>query len=75
MNHKNTRQGWEPVDITQRVYNPNQRGHSIIVYDTAIADWLLSQPRDEWEFRPITGIATMTSRIYTLFLLKYSNNV
>ena len=65
---------WEHVD-TERVrqlYNANGRGVSIMVNDMKILDWFYeTQPHDEWQFFSYAQTVAMTTRVYTMFLLRY----
>jgi len=65
---------WETVDTehVRRLYNANGRGVSIMVNDMKILDWFYqTQPRDEWQFFSYAQTVTMTTRVYTMFLLRY----
>lgn len=56
------------------LYNQNGRGISIYVNDLTLLDWFnKTQPQDEWDWQDYLRILTMTSRVYTMFLLAHSN--
>jgi len=66
---------WEPIDTkpVSRLYNQNGRGISIYINDLTILDWFnQTQPRNEWQWVDYPRTLTMTSRVYTMFLLVYS---
>jgi len=59
-------------DPAKKFYNHNNRGTSVYIYDSEILDWMTeTQPRNEWSYDVTQRHLTMTSRVYTMFLLKY----
>jgi len=65
---------WEPIDTkpVSRLYNQNGRGISIYINDLTILDWFnQTQPHNEWQWFDYPRTLTMTSRVYTMFLLVY----
>ena len=71
-------QGWSHIDRDRaaRFYTNNARGISVHVEDLRILDWFSrTQNRAEWNYYEYTHIVSMTHRVYTMFLLRWSNTI
>ena len=74
----NSPKAWSkiPEDRADKYYNRYARGPSVHVKDTAILDWLAAtQNKSEWNYYEYTGIVSMTTRVYTMFLLRWDKDI
>jgi len=68
---------WEPIDTSpvRGLYNSQGRGISIYLNDLSILEWFdRTQPPSEWAWFDYPRTLSMTSRVYTMFLLRWGHN-